>query len=1022
MTTVLPTEDADLVVLARRGGVDAFAVLYERYFAEIFDFLTRLLRDRDEAADVAQDTFVKAFERLGHIKNPASFKSWLFTIAHRNALNRIKRSKRAVAVGGFTDVETEERTTLAVITVDLTDDPEHVVEVKEAATIVWEAAAGLDERTYTVMDLHVRHGLDSAEIAEVLGVTKGNAYTMVSRMKKSVSDTMATYLLVRKGRRECRDLAAIVDDHGGPELTPELRRAVDKHARECAVCHENRRTLFVPLKLFAALAAVPVPAGLHASVWASATATATAATAGAAAAGVAATAGTNGAGTAGGATGIGSGSAATAGGVGAAAATAGTGAAAGAGAATVAATAAAAGAGAHGIAGIAAGILLLVAAAAGGIAVVTSDDVPAGPATINQATTQAPGTTVAGQDSPVAGVDPSGSGNTTGSTVVGQPGVEGDPAVPIPPLVIRDDVVVIAEDTPVTIDILGNDEGIDVAGTSVEIAGAPLNGTAVMSGTSVTYDPNTDFNGADTFSYSVLRPGTDAATATVRVAVTPVNDAPRVSGTTSFSVVEDSVLRFDPLASVTDPDGDPVTISGYERVTTNGGVVAPGVTAYVPAADFFGTDAFSYQVSDGTETATIQISVTVEGRNDAPRHDVLSVSATEDVDVSFDGLAGWYDIEGDAVAMAKTGDVATDHGGRASIDTSGRITYDPPLNFNGTDSFVYEVTDGDAVAQGTMEIEIAAVNDAPTVDDLRLAVDEGLEQGTTLRTLAGSDVDGDALAYVVDGGDTRWLTIGGDGTVVTAATLDHEAAADLEIHGRVVDPGGLSDDFTVVVEVADIAEAPHLVDQSFTIDAGAAPNTVVGTIAASDDDAGDSLTFTLLDDANEVLKIDSDTGVVTLARRGLGRFFPLTTRIRATDSTGLATTASLTITALDVDGPHLSRPLVDNYVVYEALAPGQACPLGPNRARVGVRATDASGIDSIVLDWEAVFGGSRVSGVTAMAFDDPFATGSFTFEAGLVPEGESSTLTATVVATDGAGNRSSSAPIVITVMSCDVGG
>ena len=207
MALPLPAQDGDLVVLARRGREDAFGALYERYFPGVYDFLTRLLRDRQEAADVTQDTFIKAFERLSHLQKPESFKSWLFTIAHRNGLNRIERSKRAVVVGDFY-VSGREATEFGIIDPDRAADPERSAEARAAASIIWEAAAGLDPRTYSVMDLHVRQGLESAEIAEVLGVSKGNAYTMVSRMKKQFSEALSTYLLVRKGSGDCDELAS----------------------------------------------------------------------------------------------------------------------------------------------------------------------------------------------------------------------------------------------------------------------------------------------------------------------------------------------------------------------------------------------------------------------------------------------------------------------------------------------------------------------------------------------------------------------------------------------------------------------------------------------------------------------------------------------------------------------------------------------------------------------------------------------------------------------------------------------
>jgi RNA polymerase sigma factor (sigma-70 family) len=282
MALPLPAEDGELVTLARGGSDDAFAALYERYFPGVFDFLTRLLRDRQEAADIAQDTFIKAFERLDSLENPDSFRSWLFTIAHRNGLNRIERSKRSVAMADV-HISESEAAELGVIDLDRAGDPERSAEAQAAASLIWEAAAGLDPRTYAVMDLHVRQVLGSAEIADVLGISKSNAYAMVSRMKKSFSQTLSTYLLVRNGSVDCEALAAIVAESGGTDLTPELRKQVDRHAKSCDICEENRKVLFIPLRMFAALAAVPAPAGLKAAIWGSAASARTGAAGGTAA-------------------------------------------------------------------------------------------------------------------------------------------------------------------------------------------------------------------------------------------------------------------------------------------------------------------------------------------------------------------------------------------------------------------------------------------------------------------------------------------------------------------------------------------------------------------------------------------------------------------------------------------------------------------------------------------------------------------------------------------------------------------
>ena len=85
-------DDAELVRGARSGDRSAFAEIYDRYADRIHDFCHSMLRDRAEAADAMQDTFLVAFERLDQLRDPSRLKSWLFAIARNNALQRAKNA------------------------------------------------------------------------------------------------------------------------------------------------------------------------------------------------------------------------------------------------------------------------------------------------------------------------------------------------------------------------------------------------------------------------------------------------------------------------------------------------------------------------------------------------------------------------------------------------------------------------------------------------------------------------------------------------------------------------------------------------------------------------------------------------------------------------------------------------------------------------------------------------------------------------------------------------------------------
>jgi len=259
--------DADLVVQAKAGDRNAFAVLYDRWFDPLHDFLVRMTRNRDEAAELVQDTFLVAMQRLESLTQPDRFKSWLFQIAYRRTLDRLERSKRWQLTSPTPGVDGETNALLVQASANRLDDPEDAAEANEVAALVWEAARSLDDRTFAVLDLHVRQGLSSAEIAEVLDVKPNHAYVLVNRMKERVGGAIGTFLLVTKGRRDCSDLQATVAGADLPPVTEDLRKRVDRHVSDCETCQERRRRLLAPIQAYGALAAVPARAGVKDEIW-----------------------------------------------------------------------------------------------------------------------------------------------------------------------------------------------------------------------------------------------------------------------------------------------------------------------------------------------------------------------------------------------------------------------------------------------------------------------------------------------------------------------------------------------------------------------------------------------------------------------------------------------------------------------------------------------------------------------------------------------------------------------------------
>lgn len=249
--------DAELESLATSGDKDAFAELYARHFNRVYDFSLRLLRNADEAADVARETFLKAMAALGLRRKTGPFTTWVLTIARNKALNRL-RSRRKVTAPSLEETE-EPEAIFWEVEADRLSSPEEAPEAKELAGLVWQAAAALDPEGYSLLDLHLRQGLDSREIAQTLATSKNKASVMLSRLRDSVEQSAAALIMAQRGRRECADLNNLLPTRATDSFDADVRKAISRHIEACPICQEHRRELVSPSTIFGALATVPAP-------------------------------------------------------------------------------------------------------------------------------------------------------------------------------------------------------------------------------------------------------------------------------------------------------------------------------------------------------------------------------------------------------------------------------------------------------------------------------------------------------------------------------------------------------------------------------------------------------------------------------------------------------------------------------------------------------------------------------------------------------------------------------------------
>jgi subtilisin-like proprotein convertase family protein len=283
-----------------------------------------------------------------------------------------------------------------------------------------------------------------------------------------------------------------------------------------------------------------------------------------------------------------------------------------------------------------------------------------------------------------------------------------DPANGAP--VATDDSAAISEDTPVAIPVLANDSDPDGDTVAIESVGPAANGAVALNpdGT-ITYTPTANWSGTDSFSYTVSdgRGGTD--TATVTVTVSAVNDAP-VAADDSAATNEDTAVVVAVLANDSDVEGDSLGLTIESQGAHGTATVNPdGTITYTPAANWSGTDSFSYRVSDGQGGSTVaSVTVTVNPVNDTPVAGDDSAATDQATAVVIAVLANDSDIDGDALTVTGAGNGAH---GTTAVNADGTITYTPNAGFAGEDSFTYTISDGQGGTE-TATVTVA-VNPAP---------------------------------------------------------------------------------------------------------------------------------------------------------------------------------------------------------------------------------------------------------------------------------------------------------------------
>ena len=262
--------DQEVVASIVAGDPAGLAEAYDKYARVLYSYSKTFLREPADAADVVHDTFVIAAGNLDRLRDPERLRPWLYAVTRNLCLRKLRAEKAVAAEWADIDFAPEGSEDS-----DIGGEAERA----ELRALLRAAGGGLNSGERDIIELRLWQGLDTAEAAAVLGITRGHAHLLMSRARDQLTASVGALLVARTGRDACATLDRLLSEWDG-ELTVLLRKRLSRHIEHCDICSDRRRRELQPALLSLwpagmlaaealgghAMHAAAVPAGLKARV------------------------------------------------------------------------------------------------------------------------------------------------------------------------------------------------------------------------------------------------------------------------------------------------------------------------------------------------------------------------------------------------------------------------------------------------------------------------------------------------------------------------------------------------------------------------------------------------------------------------------------------------------------------------------------------------------------------------------------------------------------------------------------
>lgn len=187
-----------LVQAAQKGDVGAFEQLIKKYDRNVFRIAQHITQNREDAEDVVQDAFLKAYQKLDQFQGNSKFYTWIVRIAVNEALMKLRKRKSDKLVSMDEDVETDEGTITREFA-DWSPNPEQQYNQAELNDILSRTIQGLPASFRTVFVLRDVEGLSTEETAEMLGLSVPAVKSRLLRARLQLRERLSRHFKTKKG-------------------------------------------------------------------------------------------------------------------------------------------------------------------------------------------------------------------------------------------------------------------------------------------------------------------------------------------------------------------------------------------------------------------------------------------------------------------------------------------------------------------------------------------------------------------------------------------------------------------------------------------------------------------------------------------------------------------------------------------------------------------------------------------------------------------------------------------------------